>query len=113
MDWTSYLPPTLQISIIWWVIGSCVAIRMMCSTIPDPYRKPWLMQLLALFFGVGIAIYLFPATVAKVYAVATGMMGAAFSIQFYDLVLSWVDSKVRSILGTPPTTTPTPESTSK
>ncbi len=99
MDWTSYLPPTLQISTVYWVIGYCFAVRMMCATIPDKYRTPWLTQLIVLLVGIPAAVMLFPGTVAKVYAVGTGMMGAALCVQFYDIAFTVLEKKVRAWIG--------------
>ena len=106
MSWENYLPPSLQLSDIYWTMGACFAVRMMCASIPDKVRTPWLMQLICLVVGVAAALLIFPNTVARVYAIATGMMGAAFTAQFYDLFFSVLEKKVRGWLGIPTPTVP-------
>lgn len=102
MHWTNYLPPTLQIEVVYWVMGSCIAVRRMAATIPAPYKTPWLMQLLVAVSGIAIALCLFPPTVAKVYAIATGSMSAAIACQFYDIIFAYIENKIRAFFGTPP-----------
>jgi cell division protein FtsW (lipid II flippase) len=70
---------------------------------------PWLIQLINLVAGVIFAILLFPETVSKVYAVATGLLCSTVAVAFYVLLYEWAENKVRSWLGIPPITPQPPQ----
>lgn len=96
-SWTEYLPPTLQVASVYWVMAICFAARMMCASIPDRSRQPWIIQIIVLTVGCAMAILIIPDS--RVYAIGTGIIASALTVQCYDLIFTYFEGKLRSWLG--------------
>lgn len=98
MDWTNFLPPTLQLPVLYFVMAVCVATVCACKTLPEAYRAPWIVQLITMIVGCASTLGLIGLK-SVVYALGTGVICSSLSTTFYDLALSAVESKVRLLLG--------------
>jgi hypothetical protein len=111
MTWTAYLPPTLQLPMLYFAMAVCVATVTALKTLPSNYRLPWIIQLVTLIVGCLTMLGLMGAK-SLVYSLGSGAICASLSTTFYDLALSAIESRVRAFLGSsppssPPSVTPT------
>lgn len=96
-----FLPPTLQINEVYWIMAFCIAVITICRTQPKLANKPGLIELITILLGVVGSIALIGSK-SMVYAVFTGVISGALSSTFYTLFMGWAQDKISLLLGVKP-----------
>jgi hypothetical protein len=98
---TSYLPPTLQLVMVYWIAGFCVAIVGLLKKLPPRWSQPWIIQSTAQILGALFGILLV-GHAGYIYGAATGVIAAWGATSFYDLIFGTIQRKVESLFGSTP-----------
>lgn len=89
MSWTEFLPPSLQLSTLYWIIAVCWSVGYFCRNLPLPVRTDLVTRWAVLCAGMETAIWMMPASTA--YALGTGLIASTISTLSYDLILGQIE----------------------
>lgn len=112
LDWSNWLPPSLQIPALYWCLIICWSVGYFCRALPAYAKTEQVMQYAVLCAGLSSGVLLVSSSI--IYGLGTGLIASTISMIAYDRIhdlvenlLSLAFTKILSFFGyTPPATPP-------